>query len=134
MLELDGILGWMVEGYLDYAKNGLFLAKVVLDDFNQYRLEQDDIAQFFDEQCQFDKSYSIGRNELYQAYVRWCEATNRLRPLNVKLFKKEITERFKDRISEAQMGPKGKQEMRWKGVDTQLRLFPKKQLQGVPLS
>jgi putative DNA primase/helicase len=125
MLELDGILNWMVEGYLDYAENGLHLAQVVKDDLNQYRLEQDDIAQFFEETCEFDPSYNIGRALLYQAYVNWCEATNR-RPLNNKLFKKELTERFKDKITEKQMGPKGAQEWRWSGVDTQLRLFNKK--------
>ena len=124
LLELDGILNWMIEGYLDYAKNGLYLAQVVKDDLNQYRFEQDDISQFFEEQCEFGPRYSIGRGELYQAYVGWCDVTKR-RPLNNKLFKKELTERFKHRIVEKQMGPKGKQEWRWKGVDTELNLSTK---------
>ena len=123
--ELDGVLGWMVEGYLDYAENGLYLAQVVKDDLNQYRLEQDDIAQFFEDKCEYGTSHSIGRDELYKAYVAWCEFTNR-RPLNNKLFKKELTERFKDKITEKQMSLKGRQEWRWKGVDTKANLFTTK--------
>jgi putative DNA primase/helicase len=71
--ERDGIFRWMIEGYLDYAVNGLFKAPVVLDAIEKYRHEQDVFGRFFEEECDFDKRWSIRKDELYFAFTGWFE-------------------------------------------------------------
>jgi putative DNA primase/helicase len=125
--ELEGIFAWMVEGYLDYAKNGLVKAAVVEQDAQTYRKEQDLIEQFLEATCEFDSSYNVGKEELFFAYKSWCDSRGR-RPLDVKVFKKELlSERFKGRhIELKEMGPKGHRVEKWKGLDLSTKLFEKK--------
>ena len=128
--ELEGIFAWMVRGYLDYVKNGLYKAPVVEEDKDEYRKEQDVIEQFFLDQCDFGPGLSAGREDLYKVYVRWCDGPIKRRVLSIAEFKKELlSERFKDRIEEKQLyvsvegNKKKRQEVRWKGVATKISKF-----------
>jgi putative DNA primase/helicase len=122
--ELEGIFAWMVRGYLDYAKHGLFKAPIVLRAIDEYRKDQDVLERFFEAKCEFGQ-HSIRRDELFQAFDAWCES-QKVRRIDVKKFKNEIVTRFSDRIKEKQMAVKGakpkKQEWRWVGIDTKRNL------------
>ena len=49
--EGEGILAWLVEGYLDWQKQGLNEPKKVLDAVREYRLQQDVVAAFIKDCC-----------------------------------------------------------------------------------
>ncbi len=56
--EWPGILRWMIEGCLEWQRDGLNPPKVVLDATSDYFAEQDIIGQWLDECC--DRNGSVG--------------------------------------------------------------------------
>ena len=120
--ECDGIFRWMIEGYMDYAANGMFKAPVVLQAINDYRHEQDIYGRFFEEECVFDSKYSIRRDTLYNTFKSWFEEIKggAARVPSVKNFKSELLKRY-ETVHEGKVtvkggGAKQTQEHRWIGI------------------
>ncbi len=119
--ERDGIFRWMIEGYLDYAEHGIFKAPVVLAAIAEYMHEEDIFGRFFEEECAFDKKYSIRRDTLYDNFARWFEETKggKARVPTAKNFKIELLKRYKA-VQEGKVWVKhegkARQEHRFKGV------------------
>ncbi len=70
--ELSGILNWTIKGCLDWQREGLNPPEKVKAATQQYRLEQDRVAQFINECCVVLPEASIKATELFAAYCRWC--------------------------------------------------------------
>jgi len=122
--ELSGILKWMVDGYLDYAKHGFYKAPVILKAIAAYRKEQDVLERFFEEKCEFGPTFTVGKAIVHSSFSDWCE-TNHLRGMRSQLFHDQLVTRFADRIKEDRAQTE-KRERVWLGVRTKMSVFEAK--------
>jgi putative DNA primase/helicase len=74
--EASGIIAWLVQGCLDWQKQGLATPKKVLDDGLKYREEEDQVRLFINECCIVHKDAKVKASRLYEAYAAWCKAGN----------------------------------------------------------
>ena len=72
-LKAEGseILWWMVQGCLEWQREGLRVPAVLEAAKRQWRGEVDDVLSFLDECCQEDPQGRVRVGELHQAYRRW---------------------------------------------------------------
>lgn len=56
--ESEGILNWIIEGCLEYQREGLKIPQLVLDQTEGYRQENDVIGRFLSERCNLDNLFS----------------------------------------------------------------------------
>jgi putative DNA primase/helicase len=70
--ELPGILRWCVEGCLEWQRIGLQPPEVVQLATQQYKADQDVLAQFFDEKCVFKAQAQVTAKAFYSTYEQWC--------------------------------------------------------------
>jgi putative DNA primase/helicase len=97
--ELPGILAWAVRGCLAWQKDGLGEPAEVKAATEAYREEMDALGEFFDDCCIVGPKVEAKAQDLYGAYVKWCE-TNGERPMGQRSFGMALRERgFKDRKS-----------------------------------
>jgi putative DNA primase/helicase len=74
--EWPAILGWMIEGCLDWQKNGLVRPTVVTDATNEYFSEQNTVQQWIDEycECDLDNPYlSESATALFSSWSKFAE-------------------------------------------------------------
>jgi putative DNA primase/helicase len=72
--EAPGILQWMIDGCLDWQRNGLIRPQVVLDATAEYFSEQDSIRQWIEECCDIQCTFSDTSSNLYKSWAAWAEA------------------------------------------------------------
>jgi len=72
-LKAEGseILWWMVQGCLEWQREGLRVPAALEAAKRQWRGEADDVLCFLDECCQEKPGGRVGVSELHQAYRRW---------------------------------------------------------------
>ena len=75
--ESEGILAWLIEGAVEYYKNGLPKCKAVKYATKEYKYEENTIKNFIDSNITFDKNSEISSTELYNLYVSFCEAESK---------------------------------------------------------
>jgi putative DNA primase/helicase len=110
--ELPGILNWAIAGCLDWQRNGLGVPQAVRDATEEYRQEQDVLADFLDEHCVIDAQAYAVAGILHKTYTTWCEG-NGSKPLSPTAFGRRLTERgFK--ADKPRIG--GKQTRVWRGL------------------
>lgn len=73
--ELEGVLAWVVEGCLEYQRNGLRPPEAVLAATAAYRVDLDKLGAFLEERCDLDPAASTGAAGLYSAYMSWCRVS-----------------------------------------------------------
>lgn len=73
--EREGILRWIVDGAVAWAKDGLKTPESVLKETMKYRAENDSVGKFIDERIHVSDQNHIGVpfSHLYSEYVKWCE-------------------------------------------------------------
>jgi putative DNA primase/helicase len=71
--EWPGILRWMIDGCLQWQKQGLKPPKIVTDATKDYLESQDTVQNFFDDCCMFGKDEFDTFEHLWDGYVDWCE-------------------------------------------------------------
>ena len=71
--EASGILNWCIAGCLEWQVRGLDPPEAVVEATKEYRVEQDALGQFFDEQLMFVPEARIGRKRLRELYEAWCK-------------------------------------------------------------
>lgn len=69
--ELPGILAWMVKGCLQYQKIGLDPPPIVKKEIEEYRRDEDIIADFLDECCEVFAGAETGSTQLYNVFEAW---------------------------------------------------------------
>lgn len=89
MADAPAVLAWAVQGARDYFEMaGLDVPRVIQDEIDAYRKEQDSIAQFLEERCQTieqareirpdryfaDTEFEVTNSELYSAYEKFCKS------------------------------------------------------------
>jgi putative DNA primase/helicase len=90
--EGSGILRWAVEGCLAWQRDGLGMAEEVEAATVSYRLEQDVLGQFLTERCYEAADTWVSKDDLFQAYEKWCEG-NREQAVGKREFGTRILER-----------------------------------------
>lgn len=90
--ELPGILSWIVQGCLDWQREGLGEPEAVRFATSAYQAEQDVLGSFLEEECVKGVGKTAWAKELYAAYHRWCEESGE-RPETQQAFGRRLTER-----------------------------------------
>ncbi|WP_034642583.1 DNA primase family protein [Desulfovibrio inopinatus] len=99
--EASGILAWLVRGCLEYQRMGLQPPDVVREAVDEYRSDEDIIADFLDENCRFHKHFEESASALYERFCEWFLAANLGRkPWSQKIFGGKLTKKgFESRKS-----------------------------------
>jgi putative DNA primase/helicase len=77
LAEAPGILNWLIEGALDYLRNGLFVSDATRATTRDYFDEMDPVARFVRDCIAPAPGESVGAREMYLAYKAHCEANSR---------------------------------------------------------
>lgn len=116
LAERPGILRWAVEGCLLWQRHGLGAPEEVSKATAAYRADQDVLAAFLQDRCQFQAETQISRQALRQAYERWCEDNGEGVPMSAKTFAEQLRQR---RVTEiASMREPGRKDpvRGWRGL------------------
>ncbi len=92
LLELPGILAFMVRGCIEWQTHGLGSAAAVDEATAEYREQQDRLAGFIDDRCEVAPNYSCKFASLYDDYKKWC-AENADTPISSKTFADRLDEK-----------------------------------------
>lgn len=90
--EADGILMWIIEGAVQWHKNGLDICQTIKQESSQYRTESDLLGHFLDEKIEFNDASRAIETEVYFYYQNWCRA-NGTNPLSKIRFTQKLKER-----------------------------------------
>lgn len=74
--ERQGILRWVVDGAVEWYRDGLRAPEAVVSASKSYQEEQDRVLQFVNEACEIGEGFEVALTEefggLYPAYRGWC--------------------------------------------------------------
>lgn len=94
--ELDGILGWALEGLRQWHERGLDPPAAVLRATNSYRAESDQIGRWLTDACVLVPQANISASGAYKAYTDWC-TTNGEQPESQNKFGRRLIDKGFDR-------------------------------------
>jgi putative DNA primase/helicase len=93
LAEREGIFAWIVQGAIDWYRDGLRPPACVLEANEAYRIEQDRVGQFVRECCVLEPEtwspFSGAFTGLYPAYAGWCRESG-YQALGMKKFVDEL--------------------------------------------
>lgn len=72
--EAPGILQWMIEGCLEWERNGLKPPQIVKESTEEYLGAEDSLQQWIDECCDVKPGFSAS-NTLFYSWTKWCEVS-----------------------------------------------------------
>lgn len=93
LCELPQILGWIIDGYELYEKEGLEQPNAVKEATASYRKEMDIVQQWIDEYCELKPSYFERANVLYDNFRAFC--LRRDQRTNQTVFGRNLGKKFK---------------------------------------
>lgn len=97
--ESEGILAWLVQGCLDWQKDGLCAPETVSKATEEYRTDEDLFQIFIDDVCQVGPGYKVQASTFYNRYKKWM-SENGLKPMSNTTFGTKLGDRnFKKRKS-----------------------------------
>jgi len=92
------LLAWAVEGAKAWLEAGLAPPAIVEKAKLEYRVSQEPLSQFYDDECVIVDGAKSGVADLYSAYCRWFDENRfRFRRLGRKAFIGEVEKRVGDR-------------------------------------
>ena len=94
--ELPGTLAWIVEGYLEWQRDGLGEPEEVKAATTSYRADMDILAGFIEDRCVVDPDAWAKFSDLYAGYQDWCDEAGE---------KAETKRRFGTRLKERGFEP-----------------------------
>lgn len=71
--EIAGMLNWAIEGYRDYKKNGIKVAKVMDNARDEYKRESDPLGDFLEECYVQDPTCQAVAQTMWEDYKGWCK-------------------------------------------------------------
>ncbi|MCW3784570.1 phage/plasmid primase, P4 family [Defluviimonas salinarum] len=71
--EAEGILGWMIEGCLEWQRGGLNPPASVTSAVDDYLEDEDVVGQWIAEQCVTGSAHRATASDLYLSWSRWAE-------------------------------------------------------------
>lgn len=97
--EASGILAWLVRGCLLWQKYGLNPPQIIRDKSNEYRLNEDILADFIDECCIREPGAEEQSSKLYNRFVTWFEENHGKKVWSGTKFGKQLSQKFTKRKS-----------------------------------
>lgn len=91
--EGSAVLSWLVQGCLNWQKEGLNPPDAILAERETYRLSEDTVATALAEICYEHPTYQVKANILFKLYIKWCEDNN-LKGMSGTAFGLEMSRRF----------------------------------------
>ncbi len=90
--EITGpaVLAWLVEGCLEWQKEGLNPPEAVKQTTEEYRSEMDPLADFIADKCVVVPHAQVSNPEIWEAYKTWCEENGERWPLGRKRFSQAL--------------------------------------------
>lgn len=89
--NLPTVMKWLMDGCLDYMKNGLNPPECVIEATKRYQEMYDKTGMFLKECCEVNPDKKVLRSTLNTAYRNWCcKPDNRFKPLGSQKFYSEI--------------------------------------------
>jgi putative DNA primase/helicase len=98
--EAPGILAWLVRGCLAWQAEGLNPPARVLQATEEYRADEDLIADFIDECLFVGENAKGGVTQLYNRFKKWAQEIGQDRPMGRKAFSRRLARRFGDAVKE----------------------------------
>jgi len=95
--ELPGILAWMVRGCLEWRETGLEAPGIVKEAVEEYRRDEDIIADFIDDCCVTRPECSVLATDVYTAFKQWWISNVSNKPPSQNKFGRWFTKRFEKR-------------------------------------
>jgi putative DNA primase/helicase len=71
--EWPGILQWMIDGCLDWQRQGLAAPQSVIDATNEYLANEDALATWLQDKCETKPSFKESANKLFAEWSEWCD-------------------------------------------------------------
>lgn len=90
--ELPGILNWAVAGYQQWKRIGLAPPGVITEQGNEYKREEDVLADWLEDCCELGNEGYSTREQLQQSYAVYCARTG-VRSMSVKALYAAFKER-----------------------------------------
>jgi P4 family phage/plasmid primase-like protien len=93
--QASGVLNRLIEGLLDWRRNGLIVPEQVRMATREYRDQSDDLGRFLAQCClvsDADESLRVGAQELFDTFRAWADATGGA-TWTMKGFKKAMEDR-----------------------------------------
>jgi P4 family phage/plasmid primase-like protien len=91
--EASGILNWLIQGALLWQAEGLETPSKVIAATEDYRAEQDTLADFIEECTEPDPNASTPHARLFKIYETWCEESG----IRFKTTKKGLAKRLREK-------------------------------------
>jgi putative DNA primase/helicase len=91
--EACGILAWLVQGCLEWQRQGLNPPETVKVATQGYRQEEDLMGLFIEDRCEVSESATVKAGALYKTYQAWCGDMGH-KPMSGTAFGKEMKTRF----------------------------------------
>ena len=91
--ELPEILGWLLEGYKLYMKEGLIQPEEIKESIKDYRENMDIVQQWINEYCDCKSDYYERANTLYDNFRAFCQ--RRDQRTTQTAFGRNLTKKFK---------------------------------------
>lgn len=110
--ELSGVLRWMVEGCLEWQRDGLGEPAEVSERTGEYRQDSDPLRGFLEDRCELGPEQWTETSRLQSAYNTWAFNAH-----EEQLEWKAVTKRLKERGCEPKMKKvNGKPQRGWSGI------------------
>lgn len=71
--EAAGILRWMIEGCLEWERDGLKPPQIVKESTDEYLGAEDSLQQWLDDCCDVDRAGFTSSKALFYSWTKWCE-------------------------------------------------------------
>lgn len=91
--EAPQILGWLLEGYKLYMKEGLDEPEIVKNATDNYRQESDIVAQWISECCEVNPNYFERSSILFENHNYYCK--QRELKTNITIFGRNMAKKFR---------------------------------------
>ncbi|MBT3259607.1 MAG: DNA primase [Deltaproteobacteria bacterium] len=92
--EATGILAWMVRGCLQWQQMGLNPPDIIRDATDEYRRDEDLLADFIEDRCYIHPDAFVHASALYDDFKQWFENNVSKRPFSQKKFGNLLKDRF----------------------------------------
>jgi putative DNA primase/helicase len=94
--EWPGILRWMVDGCIDWQRNGLTPPATVSKATADYLSQEDSLGLWLEERCLLGRAYQSRSTALFEDYKEWAENTNEFVPKQKHFSQKLIDRGFQN--------------------------------------
>ncbi|MEM3872482.1 MAG: phage/plasmid primase, P4 family [Nitrososphaeria archaeon] len=112
--EMSGILNWAIEGLLRLLKNKRFsLGEETKNAIETYKKWSNSVEYFIETKCEYNPNYWISREDLWNAYVEFCEEEGLDQKRRNILFE---TIRYKGKVNDDRIRVQGKITRIFRGV------------------